>query len=123
MRHVDANLDLQELAGEMLGAAAARRGKVELARILLRDRDEFLDRLRGIRRMDEQKVRARRENSYRREILDRIVVELGIKAHIDAQRSRAQKERVAVVRRFGDILGSDVLCRSRPVLDEHLLAG
>src|SRR6476661_175666 len=53
VRHVYAGDVLEELPGEMTGAADAARSEVELARSRLRERDEFLHVVHGQRRMDD----------------------------------------------------------------------
>ena len=74
VRNVDdvgAGVDLEQLAGEMPGAAVAARTERQLARIGLGVGDELLDRIHRQRRVDHQHVRRGGEQRDRHEILDR----------------------------------------------------
>ena len=71
--HVDAGALLEELAGEMSRAAHARRRIVDLAGLLLRERDEFGERLRRHARMHDHHVGKHDAHRDRRDVALRIV--------------------------------------------------
>ena len=72
-----------------VAAGADRRGAdVELAGLLLRERDDVRDRLRRKRRMREQHHRHRGDQPDGGEILARIVAGIGIEARVDRDACR-----------------------------------
>ena len=118
-----AGVDLEQLAGEMSRAAVAARAERELAGIRLRVGDEFLRRVDGQRRVDDQHVRRDRDERDRREVLHRVVRHLRVKARVHrVRRQRAHQDRVAVGRRLRDEVGADVAARAGPVVDDNALA-
>jgi hypothetical protein len=63
------------------------------------------------------------EAGDRREILDWVVVQLGVEARIDGEgHLRPDEQHRAVVRRLGDILRGELIVGPGSVLDDHLLA-
>ena len=64
--------------------------KFELAGLLLRQRDQFRDRVRRHRRMHQHDIGARRDQADRREILARVVADVGIERRIDRKRARSR---------------------------------
>ena len=108
MQEVDLGRVLQHLHRQVRGRAVAGRRVVELARLALRERDEFGQRLRRDLRIDHQQVRRDRDQRDRREVLDRIVGQLRVGARRDGVRARrADGQRVAVRRRLGRGVGAD----------------
>jgi hypothetical protein len=67
MQEVDAGGQLEQLAAEMLEAADAGRGVLQLAGLLLCGREQVLHRMHRQVRVDHQDVRAGRKNGDRRE--------------------------------------------------------
>ena len=96
--------------------------KVELAVLPLRQRDQFGDRLRRHRGMHQHDIAARRDQSDRREILARVVADVGIERRIDRQRARGDQQRVAVGRGLGDLARRDGAAGAAAVLDHDGLA-
>ena len=72
--------------------------------------------------MGDHDVRHGRDEAHRREILHRIVVELGVKALADGERRRDQDDRVAVGSGSGRGFGSDISTRPAAIFRHHGLA-
>ena len=124
VRHVhdvDAGHQLEQFAAEMLEAADAGRGVIELAGFLLGERQQFLHRFDRQRRIDHQHVRPGGENGNRREGFDRVVFEL-VERRVDRMRDRYDAERVAVRRRVGAGLGADGAAGAAAIVDIDLLS-
>ena len=110
VRHVDdihAGLELEELHRQMLRAAAAGRRVVQLARLLLNQGDELAHVLRRHLRIDVDAERADGEQRDRREVLDRIE-RRRLERRVGGEGRRGEKKRVAIRRRLGRRLGTDV---------------
>ena len=124
VRHVDqpgAGAQVEELAREVVRGAEAARAEVELARIGARVGDELgqrAGRYRGMRHHDVRHLRHQRDG---REVLDRIVVQLGVQRRADRERRRDQHDRVAVRRRARRRLRADVAAGAAAVLGHHRL--
>ena len=118
-----AGIDLEQLAGEMPGAAVAARAEGELAGIRLGIGDEFLRGVDRQRRVDDEHVRRDRDQRDRREVLDRVVRHLRVEAGVDrVRRQRSHQDRVAVGRRFRNEIGADVAARAGAVVHHNALA-
>jgi hypothetical protein len=96
VHHVDARHFLEELAGQMLRRAASRRAVVEAAGFGPRERNQLLNRARGQRRMDHEDVGDFDQLRDRREIRDRIVVQLRIQRDVDRVARARQQYRITV---------------------------
>ena len=121
VQHVDAGLQLEQLAAEVLEAADAGRGVLQLARLLLGERDQLLDRIHRQAGMDGDHVGPAGENRDRGERLERIVGQL-VEPGIDGMRHRDDQDGVAVLRRAGGKLGADHAAGAGAVVDHDLLA-
>ena len=122
MEHVDAGALLEELAGEMSRAAHTRRPIGELARLLLGQCHEFVERLGRHARMHDQHVGKHDAHRDRRDVALRIVGEVLHEVRRDGHRAdRGEVNRVAVGRRQGDVLRRDVAAGARLVLDDDRL--
>jgi hypothetical protein len=96
---------------------------VDLARLLLGERDEVLHGLHRQRRVDDQRMVDGDEAGDRREALDRIIRQLGVEARIDHEgHLRPDQQRVAVGRGLGDVFRRNLVVGAGLVLDDHLLA-
>ena len=74
VHRVDAGIDLEQLAGEVAGAAVAARAEGELARIGLGVGDEFLDASSpAAPALTTSTFGRHRDQRDRREVLDRVV--------------------------------------------------
>jgi hypothetical protein len=121
--HLDPRHVGEELGAEVDAAAAAGGGIVDLAGLVLRERNELRQRLCRQRRIDEHDERARRDEADRRKILARVVADIGIEGRIDGERSGAtEAERIAVGRRARHLPGRDRAAGAAAVLDHDLLA-
>ena len=96
--------------------------KVSLPGSLLRQRDQFGDRTRRHRRMHQHDIAARCDQSDRREILARVVADIGIERRVDRERARGDQERVAVGLGLGDLARRDGAAGAAAVLDHDGLA-
>jgi len=96
VQQIDAGHQLEQLAAEMLEAADADRGILQLARLLLGGGQQLLDRMHRQLRIDDQDIGAGGENGDRRERFDRIVRQL-VEPGIDRVRERDDQQRVAVM--------------------------
>ena len=123
VHEVDLGGVLQHLHRQVRRGAVAGRGVVQLAGLALRERDELGQVARLHLRIDDQQVRRDRHQRDRREIRDRVVRKLRIRAGRDrVGAGRAERQRVAVGRRLGRGVGADRAAGARPVLDDHGLA-
>ena len=113
---------LEQLRGEVRGAAAALRGVVELAGIRSGERDQLGHRVRRHLRVHQQHVRNRGDHRDRHE-LRRVVGQARVQQPVDHQRRRRRGEqRVAVRIGLEHRVGADVAGGARAVLDDHRLA-
>ena len=89
----------------------------------LGERDELVERLRRHVGMDHQDGRQRDQRGDRREILDRVVAEVGVERGIDRHRAGiAEHQHVAVGRGLRHQVGGDDAARAGHVLDHERLA-
>jgi hypothetical protein len=118
----DAGARLEQLQREMAGAAVARRRPRQIAPFLLRQRDEFLKRLRRSFGIDDQHDVRLGHQRHRCEVACRIPGHAGEQERVDDLLHGAHEQRVAVLRRLDHELGPDVAAGPGPVLDDHRLA-
>ncbi len=122
MRGLDAGARLEQLAGQMVGRAVARRGVARLAFLGLQLGDQLGQRARLLGR-DQQHHRHEAGQRHQLEILQRIVGKLVVERDVDAvRRGGAEQQRVTVGLRLGDLLGADRAAGAALVLDHDLLA-
>ncbi len=100
----------------------ARRRVVQLAGLRLRERDQLAHAVCAGRRVHHQHGRHGGDQRDRREVLAEIERQVRRHRRVDHVGDRAEKQRVAVLRRARRIFGRDVARRARPVLDHELLA-
>src|SRR5450759_3164678 len=105
---------LQQFRRKMAGGACAARAIVELAGIPARDLHELLERLRRHRRMDRQQIAHGADQSDGREVLVRIIVELGVQQWAQGNHRRGEHDRVTIRRRFRSDLQANVTARAWP---------
>ena len=123
VQHVDAGEHLQELAGEVVDGAGARRRERDRLGLRFRQRDELAEVLGGHRRMDDEHVRIARDERNRRQVLQRVERHLAaVQRRVGREVVRLQDQRVAVRRRARDGFGRDQRVAARTVLDHDLLA-
>ena len=116
-RHGAEQLDRQMLRAALPGRRIAQRAGLGLGEL-----DQFLQRFDRKLRVDDHDVRRRTGEPDRREILDRIVRQLGIKPRIDAvRRNVGEQQRVAVGRRLGGQFRAEQPAGARTVVDDDLL--
>ena len=102
------------------GVAGAGRAEGELAGLALRQRDQLLQRVRLDRRMADDQVRAEDGVGDRREVLDRVVVQLLVDERRDGVHVGVHDQRVAVGRGARHVVGADQPAAAGAVLDDHL---
>ena len=120
MRDLRAGRRLEALERHVRGAADAAGGDVD--RRLLRQRDEVLQRLGLDLVVHDDHVRHVAGQRHRREILERIVAELGLHERVDGERPvRADQQRVAVGRGARHHFGADAAAGAAAVVDHHRL--
>ena len=123
MHDIDLGRVLEHLHRQVRGRARSGGRVVELARLALRERDEFRERVGLDLWIDDQQVRRDRNERYVREILHRIVGQLRIRARRDRVRAgRAEREGVTVRGRLGRGVRADRSAGACLVFDDHLLA-
>ena len=76
----------------------------------------------GTVRMHQHDIAARRDQADRREILARVVADVGIERRVDRKRARRDQKRVAVGRGLGDLARRDGAAGAAAVLDHDGLA-
>ena len=122
MHDVDAGLQLEELAGEMVGGAVARAAERQLAGILLGVGDELRDVVDRHGFVDDQRDRKLGRLGQCGEILHRIVVQLLDQERRDAVGGGgAEKQGVAVGRRTRHEVGGERAAGALPALHDHRL--
>jgi hypothetical protein len=114
---------LEQLAGEVVRGAVARRAVVQLARVRLGEGDQVLQVLELVRmlRVDHHHVRHVGEHRHRHEVLLERVGQLGIQALGDGVVHRAEEEGVSVARPLGGVGGAHRAACAGEVLDDELL--
>ena len=123
MHDVDAEAGLERLGGEVMDAADAGGAVVQLARLLLRERHQLLQRVRGHRGMRDQVERRGADQAHRREILERLVGQLGEEMRVDRDLADVgDQQRVAVGRRLHDLGHAIDAARAAHVLHHDRLA-
>ena len=123
VRGLDPGQLIENHRREMGAGASAGRKIIELTRVRLGERDEFLDRLGGQRGMDDKCQWRGGHQRDRREIAHEVVRRFGEQAHVDRLcRDRRHQERIAVGRRLGDEFRADIAARAEAVVDDDLLA-
>ena len=111
---------LSRQMGDAAGAAGAERQR---SGILLRKRDQLLDRSRRDRWMNDDTERRDADEAHRREILAGIVADVRDHARSDGQRRGiGLSQQVAVRGAFRDLTHRDRTDRTGPVLHDDLLA-
>ncbi len=110
------------IADETEKCAGARRRHVEFAGIGLGIGDELGNRLGRNRRVHHHDVGTSEDARDRRDVADKIEIELVVKRRVGRVDNTAQEERVSVGRRTYDRLGADIAAATRPVVDHKLLA-
>ena len=94
----------QQFHRKVIAGTHAWRGVGERAWLRARERDEFLQRLRGYRRMGDQDVRLLCQQRNRDEIVQRVVGQLPVKGFLDGHADAAEPQRVTVAFRLRDEL-------------------
>ncbi len=123
VRELDAAHHLEQHGAEMDAAADAGGGVVELARILLGERDQLRDAACRQIRVDQHDQRAGADQADRREVLARIVADVLVERRVDRQRAGpADDQGVAVGRGLGDRPRRGRAAGAGAVLDHDLLA-
>jgi hypothetical protein len=102
----------------MIAARVAGGSVIELAGILLRERDQLLERARRHARVQHEDVRRDGELRDRREIALDVVARLLVERHVRGVGAAADEQRVAVGRRARDVFRRDVAAAAGPVLDD-----
>ncbi len=106
----------------MIRRSVSGRSEDELPGPGPRQRDQLPHRIRGQRRMQDDRAGERGDFRDGREIPGEVVPQLRIKARGDRVGNASQQQRVAVRRGFRDLLRADVAARAGAILDDHRLA-
>lgn len=121
VRDVGAGRSLEALERHVRRAADAASGHVD--RLLLRQRDQFRQRLGLDLVVEDDAVRHVAGQRHRREVLERIVGKVRLHEGIDGERPvRADEQRVAVGRRVRHEFGADAAAGAAAVVDHNRLA-
>ena len=113
-------LERDRLHREMRQRTVADRGEIVLARIALQQLDQIGDGVDPHTRVDHQRAGLRDQLRDRRDILLRIVGQLGEQQRVDRERpADADADGGAVGRGLGDRVGADIAARARLVLDDE----
>jgi hypothetical protein len=118
----DAGHEFEQFASDMLGSANAGRRHIDLARIGLGVGNEFRNGSRRKRRMHLHDERHEVDPSNRRDIAEKIEVELFIERAVDSILRIDQQESVAIGRRASGRLGRNIAAGTGANLDDELLA-
>src|SRR5665213_4469860 len=121
MRDVDAGLFREQHRAEMNAAAFAGGGVIELAGLRFGERDQFLHIMRGQRRVHQNDEWTGSDQSDWREILARVVADIGVKRRVNRKRAgAAEAKRVAVGRGLGDLARAERAAGATMILDDDL---
>ena len=120
-RQFDLRHRLQQLCGEVTDRAASRRRIVDFARFCFRNGDELLHILHRQRRVHYECGGHVRDDSDRREVIHRVVVELLDHRRVDGVPRRHHDQRVAVGRSACGHFGANRATGAAAVVDDHLL--
>src|SRR5438132_13189795 len=104
----------------MLESADTGRRVFQLARLLLGEPDQVVDRADGKTRVDREHIWAGCQNGDGRERCDGVVIEL-VQRRIDRMRDGYDQKRIAVRRRIRRSFGPDHAPGSPAVIDKDLL--
>src|SRR5262249_33844832 len=121
MQHVGAGHHFEQLAGHMGDRTVARRSKTDLARMGLGVGYELWNRLGRNRRIHLHDLRHAVDARDRRDIADKVVVQLFVERGVDHIIRADGEQRVAIWWRTHDGLSSDIAASARPVLNDELL--
>ena len=112
----------QHERGQLLRTARAGRAIADLAGVVADELEQFRERIH--RRLGTHQEHIGREvgQRYRREVLHRVVGQVGHQEGIDRHVRRGLQQRVAVGLRLGDGVGADRLRRARAILYDHRFA-
>jgi hypothetical protein len=121
VHNIDARHHFKELDGHVWRRSRRRRGDVELAGIGFGESDQVGHRLRRERRVRFHDQRDAVDRRHRRNVVDKIVVEMFEQRGVDRVRRRGEEQRVTVRRRVHDRLGADIAAGAGPVLDHDRL--
>ena len=120
---VDLRLGLEQLAGEVGDAAAARGAEIHLAGVCLRVGDELGQRVRRQRRVHGEHLGHAHHERDEREVLLHVVRDLGERIGRDHERRGAvDAQRVAVGRGFCRAVDAEHAADAGDVLHHHRLA-
>ena len=123
VKNIDAGLDLEHLAEQMVHRAYTGRGEGQDARLRPCQGDEFAQILRRDFWVDDEQEWRARQRRYRLKIRDRIERQVGIKARVDGLRSSiGHEQRVSVSRRLGDGIGAEDAGSAGAVFHDDRLA-
>ncbi|MPM43662.1 hypothetical protein SDC9_90339 [bioreactor metagenome] len=123
MQNVHARHGGKHFTGQMDGGAVARRCVGELARLLLGVSDDFLDRLvRALGGVHHQHVGHHGQQADGREVLHRVIAQLGVQRLVGGHADGGDHDGVAVARLLGHIVRTDVAARAGAVFHHHGLA-
>ena len=123
MGHVDASHALEQFRFEMGNGTAALRCDVQTAVLLLRERNQFGNRLRRQIFIDQQNVRHIGDQRNGDKILHEVVAKLRVERGGNGiDRGWSHQQGVAVGRGMRGDFGTDVRPGARPVVDHHRLA-
>jgi hypothetical protein len=117
---VDAGRGAEHLSGEMAGRAETGRPIVQLAGVLLGERDKIGEAFHRLRGMHHYRDRHERDQREWREILDRVIGQPGIERGVDRMGTDgADQQRLAVGRRFRHDVGADRPAGAAAVVDQN----
>ena len=123
VHHVDMRLGLEQLAGEVAGAAVAAGAERQFAGIRFGVGDQLGHGAEGCRGIDHEHVGRDRDQRDGREILDGIVGELAVQTDVDRVRGQcAFENRVAIRCALGHEIRADIAAGAGPIVDDHGLA-
>ena len=120
MNHLDARHVQKLRVGQMHNRALPTGTVNQLIRPRLGQRDQFAQVFCGHRRMHHGDQRAARHQYHRREVIERIELQV-VETRIDRVARRHQIEGVAIGRRLDAGLDAQRAARARAILDDHLL--
>ncbi len=122
MNDVDCGPLLEHFADHVRRRAVARRSEVDLAGVGLGVGNELGDRVHRQLRIGDQEIGAGREQCDRREILDRVIADVGVDRGSDREgRGVAEHQRIAVGFGACGRFGADGAARPGTIVDDDAL--
>src|SRR5262249_22237946 len=115
---IDPGLRFEQLAGEMRGRAVPGRGKIELAWLLLGERDQLLEGMSRHALVYHQNIGLRANQRDRDEVFSRAIIEMFVETLVGGEDAIVtHQQRVAIWDRMRDSLSREIAAGAWAIFD------